>query len=75
MGYAVNPARDFGPRLFSYLGGWGSQVFLVPDNYWYLVPIAGPVLGGIAGVVLYDAMITRFHSGNTDSSDLQELDS
>ena len=74
-GYAVNPARDFGPRLFSYLGGWGSQVFLVPDNYWYLVPIAGPVLGGIAGVVLYDAMITRFHSGNTDSSDLQELDS
>ena len=74
-GYAVNPARDFGPRLFSYFGGWGSQVFLVPDNYWYLVPIAGPVLGGIAGVVLYDAMITRFHSGNTASSDLQELDS
>lgn len=60
-GYAVNPARDFGPRLFTYFAGWGSQVFLVPDNFWYLVPIAGPILGGVAGVAFYDLFITRFH--------------
>ena len=26
-GYAVNPARDLGPRLFTALAGWGSGVF------------------------------------------------
>ena len=26
-GYAVNPARDLGPRLFTALAGWGTEVF------------------------------------------------
>ena len=65
-GYAVNPARDFGPRLFTFMAGWGSLVFLEPDNFWYLVPIIGPLLGGVAGVAAYDQLITRFYPDDDD---------
>jgi len=60
--YAINPARDLSPRLFTWLAGWGDQVFRSPNTTWYLVPIMGPFLGGIIGVQLYRLMISRWHS-------------
>ena len=55
-GYAINPARDFGPRLFCWLMGWGSNAFPGPHDYWW-VPIIGPLVGGPLGVVLYKFFI------------------
>ncbi len=54
-GYAINPARDFGPRMFTSLAGWGSEVFRA-GNHWWWVPIVGPLVGGVLGGWLYDAV-------------------
>lgn len=60
-GYAINPARDFGPRLFAWLAGWGQTALpgTVDGSFsWYFwVPIIGPLIGGIIGVLLYDLFI------------------
>jgi len=50
-GYAINPARDFGPRLAHALlpiPNKGSS-----DWGYALVPIIGPIIGGILGAVCY----------------------
>uniref|UniRef100_A0A3Q3QHJ8 Aquaporin-3 n=1 Tax=Monopterus albus TaxID=43700 RepID=A0A3Q3QHJ8_MONAL len=58
-GYAVNPARDFGPRLFTAMAGWGGGVFTVSSG-WFLVPIFVPFIGTIIGVLVYQLMV-GFH--------------
>jgi MIP family channel proteins len=59
-GYAINPARDFGPRLFTAIAGWGSGVFTAGGNWWW-VPIVAPPIGGIAGAAVYDFFVgSRF---------------
>jgi MIP family channel proteins len=63
-GYAINPARDFGPRLFTAVAGWGREVFRVSNGWWW-VPIVGPLIGGLAGGFVYDAFIRRHHVGVT----------
>ncbi|XP_067261874.1 aquaporin-3a [Chanodichthys erythropterus] len=55
-GYAVNPARDFGPRLFTAIAGWGGEVFTVREC-WFLVPIFAPFIGSIIGVLVYQLMV------------------
>ncbi|WP_028661862.1 MIP/aquaporin family protein [Saccharomonospora saliphila] len=59
-GYAINPARDFGPRFFTWLAGWGETALPGAgdwfSNYWW-IPIAGPLIGGVVGIVIYDLLI------------------
>ncbi len=63
MGYleawAINPARDFGPRLFCFVAGWGSSALPSPDSYWY-IPIVAPLLGGVIGGAAYQFLIHQF---------------
>jgi glycerol uptake facilitator protein len=63
MGYleawAINPARDFGPRFFCSVAGWGSSALPSPDNYWW-IPILGPLLGGALGGGAYQFLIHPF---------------
>lgn len=59
-GYAINPARDFGPRLFTSLAGWGGAVFQAGDGWWW-VPIVAPCLGAVLGGLVYDLFVTRHH--------------
>jgi glycerol uptake facilitator protein len=64
-GYAINPARDFGPRLFAFVAGWGKVALpgtfdngagLHFSNYFW-IPIVGPLVGGVIGVLLYDFFV------------------
>ncbi len=63
MGYleafAINPARDFGPRLFCFLAGWDSSALPSPQSYWW-IPIAAPLLGGVLGGGAYQLLIHPF---------------
>src|ERR1700744_106554 len=59
-GYAINPARDLGPRLFAWAQGWGKIAF--PGDYgnvntYFWIPIVGPLLGGAIGAFVYDLLI------------------
>ncbi len=54
-----NPARDFGPRLFSALAGWKSVPFTANGNGWWTVYILAPVLGGWCGGGLYRLLFQR----------------
>ncbi|MGA2827891.1 MAG: MIP/aquaporin family protein [Streptosporangiaceae bacterium] len=64
-GYAINPARDFGPRLFAWVAGWGKVA--LPGTYtgtggfhfsnYFWVPIVGPLIGGVIGVIVYDLFV------------------
>jgi glycerol uptake facilitator protein len=58
-GYAINPARDFGPRLFTVVAGFKNNGLTDgPAVFW--VPIVGPLLGGVIGGALYDFGVRRF---------------
>lgn len=59
-GFALNPARDFGPKLFAYFAGWGEVAFTGGrDIPHFLVPIFGPIVGALVGAFGYRALIGR----------------
>jgi glycerol uptake facilitator protein len=59
-GYAINPARDFGPRLASWITGWSTAMKAPNGQLYFWVPIVGPLIGGAIGAFVYDGLIGRF---------------
>ncbi|AGZ43752.1 Aquaporin-4 [Actinoplanes friuliensis DSM 7358] len=59
-GYAINPARDLGPRLASFFTGYGGAFRDQTGYLYFWIPIVGPIVGGIVGAGLYQGLIGRF---------------
>jgi len=57
-GFALNPARDFGPRLFTAIAGWGFGVFTADDFYTW-IPLVAPLVGGLAAGLTYDRLLLK----------------
>ena len=58
-GYAINPARDFGPRLATFFTGYGGAWRDQNGGLYFWVPIVAPLIGGPLGALLYDRLIGR----------------
>lgn len=59
-GFAMNPARDFGPKLMTFLAGWGEIAFTGGrDLPYFLIPIAAPILGACFGAASYRLLLAR----------------
>ncbi|MFS0828268.1 MIP/aquaporin family protein [Pseudomonas phoenicis] len=59
-GFAMNPARDLGPKLMTFFAGWGEIAFTgARDVPYFLIPICAPILGACVGAGLYRGLIAR----------------
>ena len=56
--YAINPARDFSPRLFSLIVGWGTKTFTA-GNYFFWIPLVIPMFGAFLATVFYTIFINN----------------
>jgi glycerol uptake facilitator protein len=72
-GYAINPARDFGPRLASWVCGWSTAMSEPGGSSYFWVPIIGPFIGGAIGVYLYDLFIGNFLPAEGDVGEVGEV--
>lgn len=59
-GFAMNPARDFGPKLFTWFAGWGNIAMTGGrDIPYFIVPIIAPLLGACLGAAIYRFLIAN----------------
>lgn len=56
-GFAVNPARDLGPRIFSAMAGYGKDVFTFRNQYWLWCGVLAPILGALTATAVYDTFV------------------
>jgi glycerol uptake facilitator protein len=69
----LNPARDFGPRLFSYFAGWGQIAIPGPRGGFFTVYILSPIIGAVSGAGVYQYVIrTRKALAGEQSGERQQ---
>lgn len=66
-GFAMNPARDLGPRLLCLCVGYGIEVFTLVGNfckrfprahgYYFWIPLFIPFIGALIGAVFYKIFV------------------
>ncbi|TKI01637.1 MIP/aquaporin family protein, partial [Martelella alba] len=72
-GFALNPARDFGPKVFAYLAGWGTVAFTGGHEIpYFLVPLIAPVVGACLGAYGYRALIGVYLPSAVTEDGLEE---
>lgn len=59
-GFAMNPARDFGPKLFAYLAGWDYALTGAREIPYFIVPILAPIAGACFGGWAYPKLIGAY---------------
>ncbi|KAF8323297.1 putative aquaporin 3 [Clavulina sp. PMI_390] len=65
-GYALNPARDFGPRLALLMVGYSPKLlFRFRSLYWLWCPIIAPIVGALTGATLYDTFLADSSEKNS----------
>ncbi|NAZ87156.1 MIP/aquaporin family protein [Kineococcus indalonis] len=67
-GYAINPARDFGPRVASFITGYTTAMREPGGQFYFWVPIVAPVIGALIGGALYRVLVER-HLPDEDAQD------
>ncbi|MBL4625294.1 MAG: aquaporin family protein [Flavobacteriales bacterium] len=55
----LNPARDFGPRMFAYFAGWGNAAFPAVPFSFFTVYILAPIIGGVLAGLLDKVLSNR----------------
>jgi glycerol uptake facilitator protein len=73
-GYAINPARDLGPRLLVFVCGWSSPFADQNGDFYAWVPIVGPLIGGAVGVYVYDFFVGNFLPQEGEVGEVVEAD-
>ncbi len=71
-GFAMNPARDFGPKLFTYFAGWDYALSGAKGIPYFIVPICAPILGALFGGWAYPKFISAYLPTNEAESVAEE---
>lgn len=61
----LNPARDFAPRMFAVLAGWGDAAMPDHGNGFWVVYILGPVAGGSLAAIFFTRLLEPLMKSNT----------